>query len=225
MSVVIAPVTLRWARREKFKPMPPEVREVAERNGQLLYYLKYSLIIFILLLWMKAISMPLLILILPHRSWTNVLLAALIGTTWLLICKAAWLRSYPRIKTGFLNHGSSRVSSGHWQTIFVLGGIAEETWRGFVICSFRPAPQGQLIAVLASSLAFVYGRASGLPSRMLGIREDALWEFFLGIILAMLYVYSGSIVTSCAVNIFVSFGEQYLLRRSTRIAGGTGGTP
>lgn len=216
MSVAIEPTTFRWVRVHKFEPMPAELRTLAEHRGQRFYLFKYALVLVVVLLAMNWLSFSPKKLFQLGSGWSTSTLEILSIGIIAGMCRQLFLITFPRATAAYVAHGISRVPVRVWLAVFVLGAFVEETWRAFTISESSIVGWNSVFAVMLSSAVFVYGRLSGIPSRLTGIREEGIWEFVIGCMLATLYMVTGSVIVPIMVNIVTSTANLYLLRRQAR---------
>lgn len=99
-----------------------------------------------------------------------------------------------------------------WFLIFVAAGAVEEIWRACCILSLQASDFSSTTAVAATSIAFVFAHMSGVPGRIVGIREEALWELLFGLALGILFVEFGNLTTPYVAALEFNIGNFYLVR-------------
>jgi len=193
--------------------MPPQIQALAERKGQLFYFFKYALVFLVTLgaTHLSSISVGKLWHISPYLRESAV--QTLSFGLFTAISRQVFLVSFPRATVAFLAHPVSRVSQKVWVVIFIVGAAVEETWRGLALGNAVTVGWSPLLATVVSSIAFVFGRLTGIPSRVTGVKEEGIWEFAVGCLLAMLYLGTGSVIVPLGVNVIASTTNLYLLRR------------
>lgn len=210
-SLVADPATLRWGRDHQFKPMPPPLELRTQRNGRLLWILRYAILLAYVMYGLRAVTIQKGA---PVRSAVVGLIvgAAIVQVRLLLI--AFW----PNL--GFANaaHPALLGPIGVWSAIIVLGGISEELWRAFCVVSLRRGGSNLEAEILATSVAFALARLCGRPSRISSQREEVVFTLMVGICLAALFLRFHSLSMIICANIAYSGLSFYRLRRDEGLA-------
>lgn len=187
------PTAYRWGLVNGLKPMPPSVRNAAEKNGRILFFLQLSIVVSILFLFTRHDSALLNQLTFATRNPLRYSMIGIAAGLILILCRLVYILS-PAFRTDRLpEHSFARGPLMIWLLSFVAAGAVEEVWRACCILSMQWGRLGGIASVGATSLAFAFAHFAGIPGRTIGIREEILWEFIFGIALGTLFIQFGSL--------------------------------
>jgi membrane protease YdiL (CAAX protease family) len=215
------PVQLRWGiKHAKLKvplpPLPPELRERSEQNDRrYLRFLQIGLLCTCIYLLMRRYSVPATTVGLHLQGWPSfILVRVAAGLTYLTYL--AFLSRVPR----WLGAGPapdrpldylSRGSPVLWVVLFLVGCFGEEYWRAFCLVSLEQRGHGAAFAVLATSVAFGLAHYGARQSTVEVGRMFGHATF--GALLAVVFLWSGSIVPNYTGHLLVNLVALYRARK------------
>jgi hypothetical protein len=199
--VIKDPASIKWARAHGFSLMPDSEQLPMEDNGRRLYFVKFAVVALLLYGWARVFGVPLCAFVLHTEPGQRRGLIVLASTAILAIGHLSVLYHFKRVRKHLLNHGLSRGHLLTWIAIILTGGVVEETWRAVTLSASLEAGFNSSIFVVATSVAFVFCRLLGIPSRNPGVREEVFWEFAVGLALGALFVLSRTILIPLCVNV------------------------
>jgi membrane protease YdiL (CAAX protease family) len=211
--VIKDPAALRWARVHGFSQMPHSLQLPLERRGRLLYFVKFLAVAILLYAWCRLFGVP-LIPLLPHfAGWQHNVYIALTSTGILAIGRVWFLLRFKRVSGHLLNHGFARGALLTWLAIILIGAIVEETWRAVTLRASSETGFNSSVALIATSVVFLFCQLLGIPSRNQGLGEETLWGLAVSIALGCLFLFTGSLLVPLTVNILYNVLNLLLIRR------------
>lgn len=208
------PSIFRWAREHGKQPLPQTELAAAEEN-KIWYFFQILIVVCVLLLWARHDPALLGQLSLGTKNPVRYFAEGIVAGSILLLSRFAYV-THPRHRTSRLrDHPFARGPLGTWLLIFVAAGAVEEIWRACCILSLQANEFSSATAIAATSIAFVFAHMCGVPGRIVGIREEALWEFLFGLALGVLFVEFGNLTTPYVAALLFNIGNLYLVRAKT----------
>ncbi len=177
------PASLKWARIHGFSLMPESVQLTMEATGRRLYFVKFLAVSLFLFVWAKVFSVFSPDLLASFQTGRNLFLLALASIAILAAARLAFVHNFERVRKRIPSHGFARGHLSIWLGIIFFGGFVEETWRAGTLC------------------------------RILGIREEVLWELVVSVVLCMLLLVSHTLWVPVFVNVSYSLLNLGLVRR------------
>ncbi len=210
-------------------PMPPELREASERNARLLQFPAYAVVAGAIYLLMRLSSVPAFPVGFRASRWPSALAVGLgagaIYVAWLGIGWVFWRKIERR--TEALRSDSPPAGRGArdplacgrvelWVALIVAGCFVEEYWRAFCIVAFESLGHRAAFAVVATSIAFALA-FFGIPERSLAFELGRYLSFFgLAVVLAVLFLWSHSLIAPYSAHLLVNLAYVYRARRKHR---------
>ena len=207
------PASLKWARIHGFSLMPESVQLTMEATGRRLYFVKFLAVSLFLFVWAKVFSVFSPDLLASFQTGRNLFLLALASIAILAAARLAFVHNFERVRKRIPSHGFARGHLSIWLGIIFFGGFVEETWRAGTLLASSQAGFNSLATVVLTSSAFVFCQLLGIPCRILGIREEVLWELVVSVVLCMLLLVSHTLWVPVFVNVSYSLLNLGLVRR------------
>jgi len=226
------PVRIRWGYshaklRVPLPPLPPELAVRSERNLRYVVLVQHALLAGSIGLLMRWYSVPPAALGIHHQRWAASLgLGVVVGLTYLAVLEAARTASAradcDRL-AGQLDRFLARGSLRFWVPTQLLACFAEEFWRAFCLVEVMDVHRSAAFAVAVTSSAFALAhlRPGGRHASVEFGRCAAHAVF--GVLLAVMFLWSASIVPSYAGHLLVNLVALYRARR--RQAGSSATSP
>lgn len=208
----VNPVVRKWNRTHAGTPLPPALQLSAELIGRRLYFVKFALLAALLAGWMRWTGAPPGELVAPTGPLPARLATVLVAAAVLMLARAAFQRSFPWQAGALLGHPLRRGPASLWISIFLVGGVIEETWRALCLMALVGEGKGDALGVLVTSIAFAFAHLSHLPARLSGNSAEALWESILGAALAELFLLHRTIAAPYAAGLCLNLFNLWLLR-------------
>ena len=195
-------------------------KEFEERDRWLLIG-KLLLAATLLFAWMKRYGFSAALLGVFSRSIRASAATGLIAGALLICGKLVFQGLIRRIlwaPSALSEHPQSRGPVLIWLITLVVGGTFEEPWRAACLLACREAGWSQLLAVTATSVAFVVAQESGFPARIRTDSFEEVWVFLTGVFLAVLFLDFGTILIPFVASLSYSIANLALVRRAIRPA-------
>lgn len=206
------PAALRWARVHGLSQMPHSVQLPLEKNGRLLYFVKFLTVAILLYVWAKLYGVSLWSLLFYNEPGQHMGRIVLASALILSAGHLSVLYFFKRLRGPFLNHGLTRGHLLTWVAIILVSGSVEESWRAVTLLASSQAGFSSFVALLATSAAFAFCHLLGIPSRILGLREEVFWEMAVGFALGGLFILFGTVLIPLSVNILYSVFNLLIIR-------------
>ncbi|HYL85218.1 MAG TPA: CPBP family intramembrane glutamic endopeptidase [Candidatus Angelobacter sp.] len=196
--------------------MPDALRTTLIEDSRLWHFVQLLIVASILFLWtLYKPALPDRLLSTmkdPLRHSVEGIAAAAI----LILSRFAYIM-LPNFRTGRLQeHSFAEGPLPIWLLTFVMAGAVEEVWRASCILSIQASEFGRVISVGGTSVAFVLAHMSGIPGRMLGIREELYWELLFGIALGTLFILTESLIAPYIAGLIFNIFNLCLIRYSAK---------
>jgi Type II CAAX prenyl endopeptidase Rce1-like len=215
MLLLPQPSIFTWVRRHG-KGALPQAELAAAAENRAWYFFQISIVVCVLCLWARYHPSLLAQLSLGTKNAVRCSTAGIVAGSLLLLARFAYV-SHPRHRTSRLTeHPFTRGSVRTWFLIFVAVGALEEIWRASCILSLQVNDSSSTTAIAVTSIAFVFAHMSGVPGRIVGIQEEALWELLFGLALGILFIAFGNLITPYVAGLEFNIGNFYLMRGKTR---------
>lgn len=213
ISAVPAPAVFRWIRANGPGPIPPGIMETLEIGGRWFYLVRFGIMGAFLAAWMKMYAIPMGAIGIPPKNWARSCELSAVALAFLVILRIVFQRLSPRTRLVLTAHGLSRGPVATWLYILVVGGITEEVWRALCLVAMQGTWNSYMSGVLLSSIAFAYANVAGLPGRVSGYLEEVVWEIILGVVLAGLFLTSGTVFVPYVSGLGFNIFNLYFIRR------------
>ncbi len=204
------PVWLRWELKRGFKedgaPVPPEIADKIERAGRYMLFFIDAVVAFLVFMMMRRYSVSSIRLGLHLEHWKlHLLVGCAAGISWIgLHILLLYLLEGPRL--GSATRSTQQGSAALWVSIFFVGAFAEEFWRAFCLFAFTNTGHSIFVSVVLTAIAFSAGHLRSSIGGYLGVAT-------LGVGLALLYLWQGSIVATYSAHVVANLGWLYWNRR------------
>jgi membrane protease YdiL (CAAX protease family) len=121
----------------------------------------------------------------------------------------------PGVPPSHPKHPQSKGPVPIWFLTFIVAAAFEEPWRAFCLLAFVEAGWSQITAVTVTSIAFVHAQRSGFPPRIPGPNFEEVWEFIVGVFLAVLFLRLGTVVVPFVASLAYNMANLAVIRRAT----------
>lgn len=206
-------------------PLPPELKEAAERNGRILYLLAYAVIcgsIYLLARWRSLSAAGLGFQ--ANRRANDLAWGLIVGSAYVGCLKLGRLvadrmaRKAEVLRPGF-KAGSRRAPGAYargnallWVAIIAAGAFAEEYWRAFCLVSLQGLGHSAALAVGVTSLAYTLAWFE-TPQRSVAFEIGHYTGCFIrSILYAILFLWSGSLIAPCSAHLLMRLAHLYHAR-------------
>lgn len=204
------PAAYAWGLNHGSEPMPASIALRTERNGRLIWIVRYLILISYVVYGMQGLVV---------RSGTPIR-SALLGIT---VGIALILLRYfvvPRwLEVPFENpdHPATRGPIAIWTIIILLGGCSEELWRAFALYLLRHDGMSAVNAILLTAAVFALSELGGRPSLISSRRDELYFTVFVGICFGEMLIKSRSLSMIACANVVYHGLAFYLIRSKTKI--------
>jgi hypothetical protein len=216
MFLLPAPMAFKWMRSHGSEPMPDAMRSALLEDSRIWYFVPLSIVAFVLFLWtlykpvlheqlLGAVKEPL------HHSVEGITVAVIL----MLLRFGYVMQPYFRVNR-LQEHSFASGSLTLWLLTFIVAGAVEEVWRACCIFSVQAVGAGSIVSIGGTTLAFVFAHMSGIPGRMVGIREELLWEILFGVALGSLFLWLGNLVAPYVASLLFNVFNLFLIRTMRR---------
>lgn len=212
----------RRAKAGRRGPFPPTLGAIAERRGRWFLLVKIVITGLLLLLWMRYYRFEYIDLGLQKVGLWSALATGMLGALFLVTGRIGFQTIFTRVRSGLSEHPLYRGRVGTWALTFFVGGFVEEVWRALSLSALQNAGFGTMFSVAAVSVAFLFAKLSGTPSRIPGTLTEALWEVLLGAVLAGLFLKTKTVVAPYIAGLLFNTANIYLVRHLGRSPGERG---
>jgi membrane protease YdiL (CAAX protease family) len=199
------PVDFLWSFHHGLEPMPEEVRERAATIGRYANFLGDALILgFVAVLALRN-SLAAARLGLHLYQWkTNAVLGVAAGVL-LILMQRLVSKSTPRNSSHPFVYQARRGSVLLWVFIFIVGAFSEELW--IALCLVTLAITGHSTSVSVALTAIVFAAVH------YGYRLGAFAVALKGIMAALLFLWSGSLILTFLFHFIGNLGSLYRARQ------------
>lgn len=219
------PVEIRWgyshARlRVPLPPLPPELKVVSERNQRYIMLVQYALLVGSVYLLMRRYSVPPAAVGLQSRQWGAWLgLGVAVGLARLALLEAtrALSKRLDRSHDEPVNELERYMAQGSlrfWVAAQLVICFAQEFWRAFCLAGLLDLRHSATFAVAITSLAFAAAHFRGRGSRAPVEFGRFVGHTVSGVLFAIVFLWSGSIVATYTAHLLVNFVALYRARRA-----------
>jgi hypothetical protein len=198
--------------------MRHDLERMLEPSGRWFLLGKLLFVGLLLLVWMRIYDFSFAVLgVFQHSFRASIGIGLLAGV--LAICGKGVFPSVIRLAPivdldARRPHPQSKGPVALWLLTFFLGGVVEEPWRAFSLLAWRQEGWGELSAVIATSIGFVIAQESGgFPSRIASTDYERLWQFLMGVFLAILFLRFGTIVIPYVAFLIFNVANFVFIRR------------
>ena len=206
------PVSLYWGYRGGKWPMPPEMKERAERIGRYMTAIRYGLIGATVLYLMNKHSVPFHQVGLHLDDWArNLSLGVVVSLV--IVAFGAAFRAFLSERHSS-KHFVLRGSTGLWLTLFLLGAFAEELWRAFCLATLMATGHSPTMAVLVSSIFFGLGHfGNPFETGLATLLGQCLGAASAGTVFAALFLWTNSLVATYVAHFLSNLISMYVMRK------------
>jgi len=224
MLLVTPPPAARWVRQRLSLGwgvrIPFTLRVQFEEDGRLWLLANLGFVLGAVLLWMRARGVPGSEIGLAVNNWLQLFLAGVAGGAFLAACRVAYVKLIPPCRSDLLAP-LSRGPLSIWVLTFLVGGLAEESWRAVCLRTFQGNDHRTILWIFLTSIAFVVGRLSGFPARASGSHPEVFWKALHGGILAGYFLAFGTLWVPYIAGLAHDVTNLFTLRRLARAVGST----
>jgi membrane protease YdiL (CAAX protease family) len=189
--------------------LPIDLRQKLEASGRYLFFVKFLILLAVLLVLGGASAWRIILATPYSRSWLAVVGYGVATGTFMLGGRQLALLILKPADNEYLQRGSGFL----WIAVFVVGGFTEEVWRGFCIVSLQNNGWRLLSVTLLTSLSFTLAHMSGLPSRIAPGAPDSVCEMAMGLMLGGLFLRTGTVIAPFIASVSYFTGDFLLVRR------------
>jgi len=208
----------RWAFRNRSTPVPIRLRRIGERRGRFLLLIKYAVLLLVLCVLAGKDPWYLVRMLAPKQSTLVAFAWGAAGGLLIFGFRRLLALAWRPIVFSEVNDYLLRGPTAVWLTIFAFGGFGEELWRALCIYSFRQSGYEALSAAVLPALAFSLAHVSGLPTRIPGGLEIAFAEAMTGLLLGLLFIWSGNLISPYLASVTYYSLNLYWLRHRFTLA-------
>ena len=188
--------------------MPRELELRVQRNGRVLWILRYAILISYVLYGLHGNTI--------HKGTPiQSLFLGIIAGVALIQVRYLAIKVWPGLDFQNAAHPMTTGPTGVWAVIIVLGGCAEELWRAFCLGALHRTGSSVGFAILCTSVVFAISELAGRPSRISSQPEEIYFTTLVGACMAGLFVTFHSLTMIICANIVYHGLAFYRLRRLT----------
>jgi hypothetical protein len=214
--LVPAPMAIRWIRTHGKETMPDSLQATLLEDSRLWYFAQLLIVVSILSLWVLYKPFLLDQLFSAMKDPFHHLAEGIGAAAVLTLSRFVYIM-LPNFRTSRLHeHSFAKGPLRIWLLTFLVAGAVEEIWRACCILSLRESGLGSTISIAVTSVAFVLAHMSGIPGRMVGIREELFWEFLFGITLGTLFVQLDSLIAPYIAGLIFNIFNLCLVRYTNK---------
>ena len=186
--------------------MPPSLALSVERNGRLMWILRYAVLTGYVLYGMRLLTIQ------RGTPIRSSLWGLAVGIALILFRYFALPRL---IGIGFENpdHSATRGPIAVWTIIIILGGCSEELWRALCLHLLRRDGMTTVNAILLIAAVFTLSELGGRPSLISSRRDELYFTFVVGICFGEMLVKFHSLSMIVSGNIAYHSLAFYFMRR------------
>lgn len=186
--------------------MPPSLALSVERNGRLMWILRYVILTGYVLYGMRWLNIQRGT---PIRSsfWGLAVGIALILFRYFVLPRLIG------ISFGNPDHSATRGPITVWTIIIILGGCSEELWRGICLHLLRQDGMSTVNAILLVAAVFTLSELGGRPSLISSRRDELYFTFLVGVCFGEMLVKFHSLSMIVSANIAYHGLALYFMRR------------
>ena len=209
-------VEFSWAFHHGFDPQPKEVRDKSDAISRYAKFLGYALLLGFIAFLAHRNSLPAARLGLHLHKWKTNMLLGIAALAAYLVWQSLVSKSlrYENQFTRDVRRGSIRL----WVSIFFVGAFSEELWIAFCLVTLIAAGYSTPVSIAFVTIVFVamHGQYYIHP-------DKPSWAFRLGAVLgigsksvasSLLFLWSGSLITTFPFHFIGNLGSLYWARRS-----------
>ena len=204
------PVWLRWEFKRGFKeegaPVPPEIADKIERAGRYMLFFIDAVVALLVFMMMRRYSVSRIQVGLHLEQWkSHLMVGCAAGIIWIVL-HILLMYLIEGEHPGSAIRSTQQGSAALWVSIFFVGVFAEEFWRAFCLFTFTNTGHSTFVSVVLTAIAFSAGHLQPSIGGYLGVAT-------LGVGLALLYLWQGSMVATYSAHLVANLGWLYWNRR------------
>ncbi len=200
------PVWAYWQLPGGSARMPADTAERAERVGRYMLFFIDAVVALLVFIMMRRYSVSRIQVGLHLEHWKlHLLVGCTAGISWVGLQRLLLYLiegEQPASATHFAEEGTVAL----WASIFFVGAFAEEFWRAFCLFAFTNTGHSTFVSVVLTAIAFSAGHLRPSTGGYLGVAT-------LGVGLALLYLWQGSMVATYSAHVVANLGWLYWNRR------------
>lgn len=199
------PIEFLWTFHHGFQPMPEEVREKAARVRRYAYFLGDAMILGSVAFLMSKILLPPASVGLHLGDWKRNVVAGILAGAALVLVQRGLTAVVPLDPQHPFTDNSRRGSVLLWMFILLAGAFSEELW--IALCLVTLVTSGFSVAIAVAMTVVVFA-AVHYPYRL-----GVIGVFLKGIVSAILFLWSGSLIPSFIYHVTGNLNSLYSARR------------
>jgi hypothetical protein len=185
---------------------------VSERRGRWFIFIRLATAALLIILWIQISGFEVSDLGLRRSRAPSMYLVGVLTGVLVVGARIGYQSLSSHVGREPLSHPLSRGPAWIWILTFLGAGAVEEPWRAMSLHALTDAGCNSLLGVLLTSIAFMFARLSGIPSRIPGTVREGLWEALTGAVLAALFLTTRTVLAPYIAGLTFNVASLYLVR-------------